>query len=176
MNEQLLHEVRRFDQQALVSVYETFSPRLFRYAFRLLGESTLAEECVSETFSRFLHGLKDGRGPNEQLQAYLFRIAHNWIVDYYRRQPPPTEPLELALVVDVGANPSHAVTQKLEQERIRAALLRLTQEQQKVIVLKFLEDWTHAEIASALGKTVEATRALQHRALAMLRRHLVEEE
>jgi RNA polymerase sigma-70 factor (ECF subfamily) len=176
MNEPLLIEARKFNKQALVSAYERFSPPLFRYAFRLLGESDLAEECVAECFSRFLHALKDGGGPNERLQAYLFRIAHNWITDYYRRQPPPAEPLEFAPLVDRAGNPAQIVSQKFEQERVRNALLRLTADQQKVIILKFLEGWNYEEAAAALGKTVEATRVLQHRALAMLRRSLIEEE
>lgn len=177
MNDTLLIQARRFNEQALVSIYEEFSPRLFRYAFRLLGESDLAEECVSETFSRFLHALKDGRGPDEHLQAYLYRIAHNWVTDYYRRQPPPSEPIEeLIIGQDSGGNPAQILAQELEREKVRKALLQLTQEQQKVIALKFLEGWAYPEIASLLGKTVEATRALQHRALAALRLYLVEEE
>jgi RNA polymerase sigma-70 factor (ECF subfamily) len=175
MNQSLLDEARKLDRQALVRIYDHYSPRLFRYAYRLLGDSDLAEECVSETFSRFLHALKEGRGPHTHLQAYLYRIAHNWATDYYRRRPPPTEPLEFTQAADPSGNPSQIVTQKLEQERVRTALLILTQEQQQVILLKFLEGWTYDEIASALGKTVEATRALQHRALAVLRRSLIEE-
>ena len=175
MNQSLLDEARKLDRQALVSIYDHYSPRLFRYAYRLLGDSDLAEECVSETFSRFLHALKEGRGPHTHLQAYLYRIAHNWAADTYRRRPPPTEPLEFTQAADPSGNPAQIVTQKLEQERVRTALLILTQEQQQVILLKFLEGWTYDEIASALGKTVEATRALQHRALAVLRRSLIEE-
>ena len=176
MSEPLLEEARKFNKQALASIYEQYSQQIFRYAFHLLGESELAEECASETFSRFLRALKDGRGPNDNLQAYLYRIAHNWVADHYRRQPPPSESLELVSVADASANPSQVVVQKLEHERVRNALVYLNLEQQKVIVLKFLEGWTYDEIASDIGKTVEATRVLQHRALAMLRRYLDEKE
>jgi RNA polymerase sigma factor (sigma-70 family) len=58
---------------------------------------------------------------------------------------------------------------------VRAALLRLPPEQRQVIELRFVEDWPHDAVAAALGKTVEATRALQHRALTSLRRILLEE-
>lgn len=175
MKDQLLDAVRKFDRRGLVRVYEQHSPGLFRYAYRLLGARDLSEDCVAETFRRFLHALKDGRGPDDQIQAYLYRIAHNWITDHYRRQPPPEEPLEFARVSDREANPAQIVSQRLDQVRVREALAHLTQEQQIVIALKFYEGWTYEEVASLLDKSVEATRALQYRALKALRRHLIEE-
>ena len=86
---ELLQQAWRFEEQALAAIYDRFSPGLYRYAWRLLGDVHLAEECVAETFSRFLHALQGGRGPQEYLQAYLYRVAHNWITDYYRRRTPP---------------------------------------------------------------------------------------
>jgi RNA polymerase sigma-70 factor (ECF subfamily) len=88
-----LGKSQSLDRQALVHTYEQYSPRLYCYAVRLLGDANLAEECVSETFCRYLHTLKAGRGPTISAQAYLYRIAHNWITDFFR-QHPQTEPLE----------------------------------------------------------------------------------
>jgi len=157
-------------------VYQQHSTELFRYAYRLLGDSDLAEDCVAETFSRLLNALHRGRGPSENVRAWLYRVAHNWITDHYRRQPP----LPLDLDSDLGANAGETTTQRvgrrLEQERVRAALLQLPPEQRQVIQLRFLEGWTHEEVAKALDKTVEATRALQYRALNSLRRMLLETE
>ncbi len=73
--------------QALAEIYDRYSPGLYAYAMRLLGDACLAEDCVSETFARFLKSLRAGQGPEAYLQAYLYRIAHNWITDHYRRQP-----------------------------------------------------------------------------------------
>ena len=70
----------------------------------------------------------------------------------------------------------HVFTQEAERERVRAALMQLPPDQRRVIELRFLEEWSHEAVAEALGKTVEATRALQHRALAVLRRILVEQD
>jgi RNA polymerase sigma-70 factor (ECF subfamily) len=77
---------------------------------------------------------------------------------------------------DDGANPVHLMAQNLERERVRRALLQLPADQRQVIMLRILEGWSHEEVSAALGKTVEATRALQHRALAALRRLLMDEE
>jgi RNA polymerase sigma-70 factor (ECF subfamily) len=160
-------------KEDLVNIYETFSPRLFAYAYRLLGDSQLAEDCVSETFSRFLRVVQRGVGPMENLQAYLYRIAHNWIMDYYRKRGPETVELELEQTESEVDNPESKMTQSAEQERVRKALLNLPENQRQVIMLRFYDNWTHAETASALGKSEEATRALQHRALGALRKLLV---
>ncbi len=169
-----LQGAARLDRQALEGIYKQYSPLLFRYAYRLLGDSELAEECVSETFSRYLNALRNGNGPGEHLKAYLYRISHNWITDYFRRQQP--DPLDVDLHADPRGNPAHVVAGQLEQERVRAALRRLTPEQRRVVVLRFLEEWSHKEIAALIGCSVEATRSLQYRALSVLRRLLIEQE
>jgi len=162
-----------FDRQALSDIYEQLSPGIFRYAYRLLGDQDLAEECVAETFSRFLHVLRDGRTP-ENIQAYLYRVAHNWITDSYRRQP-HFETLDAEMHADPEENPAQTVAANLELERVRKALWRLPAEQRLVVALRFLEERSHEEVAAILGKTVEATRALQHRAMDALRRMLIEQ-
>ena len=172
----LLQGARRFDLACLGEIYDLYSPAVFAYASRLLGSADLAEECVSETFSRFLKILKAGQGPDSFLQAYLFRIAHNWITDYYRRQPPPPFELDEHLRGDEDERPERQVEERLEQERIRTALRGLTPDQRQVIVLRFIEGWGNDQVSAAVQKPVSAVKALQHRALAALRRMLWMEE
>jgi RNA polymerase sigma-70 factor (ECF subfamily) len=71
-------------------------------------------------------------------------------------------------------NPAHAVTKEMERQQVRAAIMRLPADQRQVIVLRFLQELSHDEVASAVGKTIEATRALQHRAVSALRQMLAE--
>lgn len=175
---QLLQRARAWDMEALGTIYDIYSPMLYRYAMRLLGDVDMAEECVAETFSRFLHALRDGGGPDNHLKAYLFRVAHNWITDTYRRHRPvesldasPSQPLPHG-----DPSPEEMAEHALQQAQVREMLSRLTPEQQQVIVLRFLEGWSLAEVAEALGKPVGAVKALQHRAVAALRRHLQVEQ
>ena len=95
----LIQRAYRLDGQALAEIYDTYSDAIYRYAMRLLGDVDTAEECVSETFTRFLNALHRKKGPREYLQAYLFRIAHNWITDYYRRAAPDTQPIDDGLAL-----------------------------------------------------------------------------
>jgi RNA polymerase sigma-70 factor (ECF subfamily) len=108
------------------------------------------------------------------LRAYLYRIAHNWIIDHYRSRKPETELLD-GIASDQN-NTELDATERLNQQRIRAALRELTPDQQQVIVLKFLEGWENAEIAHILNKPIGAVKSLQHRALVALRKRLVQEE
>jgi RNA polymerase sigma-70 factor, ECF subfamily len=163
------------DKKALVQIYERHSPEIFRYACRILDNRELAEDCVADTFLRLLIAVRGGIVP-ENVRAYLFRIAHNWIMDNYRRQPPAQMSLEEDLHANPEENPSHLVAQELDRQRIRSALVQLTPEQRQVIELRFMENFSHLEVAAVLGKNVEATRALQTRAVEALRKILAVDE
>lgn len=172
----LLQRARRFDREALAEIYDKHSPEIFRYAYRLTGSVEEAEECVSETFTRLLQALYHGRGPKTYLRAYLFRTAHNWITDQYRRQAPPKLSLETDYLPHDQPLISQSADDKFERERVRAALRLLTPDQRQVIVMRFIEDWSNEEIAQAINKPVGAVKALQHRALGTLRKLLVPED
>jgi RNA polymerase sigma-70 factor (ECF subfamily) len=170
--QELLKQAGQFDSCALAEIYDIYSPRLYRYSMRLLGDDCAAEDCVSETFSRFLKALQAGKGPRDYLQAYLFRTAHNLVVDHYRRQS-PTEELDEDLP---QAKTTESVAEdNLRQSRVWAALHKLTEDQQQVVALKFLEGWENEEIAHALHKPIGAVKSLQHRALAQLQKILLDE-
>lgn len=175
-NSDLLKRARQFDQNALAEIYDTFSPGLFRYAWRLTGQEDLAEECVAEVFSRFLSALSGGGGPQDHLQAYLYRIAHNWVTDQYRRQPPPPLPIEGELLPDTTPGPPQAAAEALERELLRNSLLLLTPDQRQVVMLKYYENFTNEQVAAVLEKPVGAVKSLQHRALEALRRILLVED
>lgn len=169
----LLVQAQKLDTRALAEIYDLYSPRLYRYAVRLLGDGCAAEDCVSETFSRFLQAVRGGRGPRDYLQAYLFRTAHNFVVDHYRHQKPESilnddTPDCEDIEENAGLN--------IRQQRVRFALAELTNDQQQVIALKFLEGWENEEIARVLNKPIGAVKSLQHRALAHLQKILLDDE
>ena len=169
---QLLRRARKLDRDTLAEIYDRYSPGLYRYAMRLLNDDIQAEECVADTFSRFLHILQGGGGPQEHLQAYLYRIARNWVTDHFRRQPPlPLDP-EFPVAGDSSDEPPSVVDGILRRERIRRALMHLTPDQRQVILLRYIEGWSNAEVAAAVEKPIGAVKSLQHRALRALHRLL----
>ncbi len=171
---ELLKAVLRFDRKALAQIYDLYSPELYRYAARFLGDPSAAEDCVAETFSRFLKAIRAKRGPKNYLKAYLYRIAHNWIVDYYRRVPDVSELKDT--FPDLDNIPEQEVSLKIRQAQVRKAIQQLTPDQQRVITLKYLEGWKNKEIAQAVKKPVGAVKSLQHRALTRLKKYLESKE
>jgi RNA polymerase sigma-70 factor (ECF subfamily) len=137
----------------------------------MLADREMAEDCVAEIFCRFLVAAQAGT-PFENPRAYLYRVAHNWILDH--RRLPAQVSLEDNMQLDQAGNPSQVLMQNLDRQRVHSAIVHLSPEQRQVIELRYLEDRPHIEVAEALGKTVEATRALQHRAIKSLRQTLVE--
>lgn len=173
LNEQdLLQRASRLETQALAEIYDTYSPGIYRYGMRLLGDMSLAEDCVAETFARFLKTLQDQRGPRDHLQAYLYRIAHNWIVDLFRRNE---KVIELSDTIRSEADiPEEEAAKRIRQKQVRKAIRHLTPNQQQVISLKYLEDWSNEEVAQAMKKPVGAVKSMQHRALKSLHKLLAE--
>lgn len=173
--QQLLSDAHKFDRSALAEIYDLYHEELYRYAFRQLGDQQMAEDCVSETFNRFLNALRNGKGPEQHLRAYLFRIAHNWITDQFRRTPPPEVEIDLLPISDSGPGLEERLIGKQQKETVRAMLTQLTPEQRQVIVLKYLEGWKNQEIAAAVGKPIGAVKSLQHRGLAAMQRIMAKE-
>jgi RNA polymerase sigma-70 factor (ECF subfamily) len=161
----------QLDKRSLIKLYEENNEALYRYAYRYLSDQNLAEECVAEVFARYLKRLQNDKKPNGNQKAYLYRIAHNWVVDYYRKRKPDENIGENPLP-DQKSNPELLFSNKQIHEALRKALLKLPEEQRMVIELRVMEEWSHEEVADYLGKTVEASRAMQYRAIKGLRRTL----
>lgn len=168
----LLQRLRRWDEEALAQVYDQHAAALYRYAYRLVGDQGVAQDIAAETFHRFLIALKNGSGPKHHLSAWLYRVAHNLVVDFYRRHPP--QPALSVDEVEIAQPESHEeqFSQRQEAARVRQALQRLLPLQQQVVMLRFFDGLSNEEIAQVVERTVGAVKALQHRALVNLRQML----
>ena len=165
-----MDRLHRWDELAIAEVYDSYAPALYRYAYRLLGNQSTAQEIVADTFYRLLVALKNGRGPDKNISAWLYRVAHNLVVDYYRstsRQE--TLPIE-SIQVEQPEDGQGRILEQEDQMEVRKALWKLTDLQQQVIALRFLEGLSNEEVAAILGKTVGSIKSLQHRALVSLKR------
>lgn len=172
----LLNRIQQFDTQALSEVYDTFSPRIYGYVYRRTGQVDTAQDITAETFHRLLVALKRESGPRDNLSAWLYRVAHNLIVDYYRhRSLEETLELDVESLARTQPEQDQGIQKELEAET-RAALLQLTTLQQQIIVLRFLEGLSLKETAQIVQRDVSAVKALQHRALNSLRRLIEESE
>ena len=168
----LLQRAQDFDRRALADIYETYHPLIYSYVFRRVGDVEHARDLTAEVFKHLLQTLRQGNGPDQSLRAWLYRAAHNQVIDHYRRQQfRQHQPLEDDWQ-DSAAEPVQIVEQEMLAEKVRQALHTLTPIQQEVIALKFLEGWSNEEVATLIERPVGAVKSLQHRALATLQRCL----
>jgi RNA polymerase sigma-70 factor (ECF subfamily) len=156
----------------LAAIYDEYHSPIYRYIYRQVGDVESARDLTAEVFHRLLRSLQDRGGPDRNLSGWLYRTAHNMVVDFYRRQQHRRHlPLDETLV-DCDDDPVETVERRLSAAQVRAALQHLTPDQRQVIVLKFLEGLSNQEVAKVLDKPVGAVKSLQHRALATLQRQL----
>lgn len=171
----LIRRAREYDPQALALLYRRHVGAIYRYVHLRVGREDLAEDLTADVFVKMLEGIGSFEYRGVPFAAWLFRIAHDRVVDYFRRQA-GKEAVSLSGGLSApGEGPAATTEAALARERLRQAFGRLTEEQQQVIVLKFGEGLTNAEVGRLLGKSEGAVKSLQHRALASLRRFLGKE-
>lgn len=163
-----------FDQATLGQIYDAYYERIYSYIYHRLGDANLAEDMAGEVFLRMLESVRGERAWRTSLTGWLYRIAHNLVIDHYRRRGRRDETgLDERLMSDDRTGvPRTSLEHLMTQQQLKAALVFLTDEQQEVVILKFVEDLSNNEIADVMGKTEGAVKALQHRALTTLRRVL----
>ena len=172
----LLEQAGEYDPAVLGRIYDQYSVKIYTYIYHRIGDARLAEDLTAEVFLKMLEAVKASAGWKISLSGWLYRIAHNLVVDYFRRQPRRESlPLDERLMA-AQDHPDTRLERILTQQRLRAAVGHLTEDQQQVITLKFVEEMSNAEVAEILGKTEGAVKSLQHRALATLRGLLQGEE
>ena len=169
-----LKGLRAFDPEVITHVHNHFYPEIYRYARYRLSDPTLAEDLASEVFVRLLESFDGGGGPRKSLRGWLMGTASNLVNDYYRKQyKHQTEALSDGLEADLPG-PGKIFEMTEQHDQVRAALAKLTQDQQNVLALRFGAGYSLEDTAQAIGKKVNAVKQLQFRALAALRRHLGE--
>lgn len=160
------------DAEGFAAIYADTFDAVYRYAYVLAGNPAQAEDIAGEVFLRAWRKRASYRGDGRIL-SWLLSITHNCAATTLRRgarELPDNETVE----AHAGASPApdaEAIA-SVDGERMQALIETLTAEQQQVIALRFFEDWSHAQIAQALGRNEGAIRALQHRALRRLRKQI----
>lgn len=164
------------DPAAFDGLYLLFADRVFRYLLARIGDPDLAEDITAQVFLRLIEKVGIYRiGPRDNVaifSAWLYRLAHNKMVDVLRSHKRTQEsPLEHAAYVESG-DTMEDVENHLDFQRVLHSLRVLNDQQREVIVLRFVEELSIAETAQIMQKSEGAVKALQHRALETLRRHL----
>lgn len=175
--EVLLAAAMQYDEAALGELYDRYEAKIFNYIYRRTGDEALAEDFTAQVFLRMLESIRDQKAWHSSFSGWLYRIAHNLVIDHYRRKgrQGTVDIDEAAPTASEEHDPEITVEQTLDAERLRAAIRRLTDEQAEVVSLRFLEGYSISEVAAMMNRTEGAIKALQYRAVATLRTLLYEQ-
>ena len=170
--ENLVLRAQKHDQKAFAQLYEEYFDRIYRYVTLKLGDKMEAEDVTQQVFLNTLRSLSSFKWKGVPFSAWLFRIAHNQVVDYWRKKRHPAVPLDESLASSNG-NPQQLAEHKLDTEQLLSATKKLTEAQREVIALRFSSGLPIAEVARVMSKSQGAVKALQHSAILALRRALL---
>ncbi len=172
--ESLVQRAMQYDQQAFAQLYEAHFDRIYRYVAFKIGDRTEAEDMTQQVFLNAIKSISSFKWKKgTPFSAWLYRIAHNQIVDYFRKKTKfPTVSI-VDSVVDRDPALHLLVEQKLEVEQLTLAANKLTRAQREVISLRFAAELSIAEVALIMGKSQGAVKALQHSAIVALRKVLL---
>ncbi|MEO8065626.1 MAG: RNA polymerase sigma factor [Candidatus Doudnabacteria bacterium] len=163
-----LQNAQNGDREAFGAIYEHFADKIYRFIYFRVGHREVAEDVLSDTFVKSWQKINQVNSPTA-LSAWLYQIAKNNIIDYYRLKK---ETVALEVVEDIledAVNPIDSANLGIQQNRILNVLSQLSVDQREVVKYRFFEDLSNEEIAYIMGKTEGAIRVIQHRAILRLK-------
>ena len=166
--EQLVRRAQQGNKEAISALYQTYAQAIYRYIFYRVPTAADAEDLTAEVFLKMVEGLPKYQITGVPFEAWLYRIAAARMTDFYRRtrRRPQSELTEN--LADARLAPEEQLQRTQEVDALREVLQQFNQDEQTILLLRFVERKSHKEVADALGKTVSAVKSAQHRALVQL--------
>lgn len=174
---QLVGEAQRGDSAAFDKLYEQLYQPLFRYVAAKVRTIDDAEDLTQQSFMKFWQNLSNWQDRGHSPTAYLYKIASTVVIDYYRasRHRPIGDSEEVLLAIaDTSQDIHQDVLLEEQKQQLLAQLARLGEADQEVLRLRYFAGLSSEQIADVIGKTPVATRKMQSRAIAKLRKLLEE--
>jgi len=171
--ESIIRRAQQHDQMALTQIYEENFDKIYRYVVLKIGDRTEAEDITQQVFINAIKSISSFKWKGVPFSAWLFRIAHNQIVDYFRKKSKRvTVPLDES-IRDKDDNPGILLEKNMDIEQMVTATRRLTGAQREVISLRFAGELAISQVAKIMGKSEGAVKALQHSAIVALRKTMM---
>ncbi len=160
------------DAAAFGEIYDLFLDKVYRFVYFRVGSREDAEDLTEQIFLKVFKNLKNYHWDGVPFAAWLFRIARNHLTDHYRRRRSEVSLTAAVEVADSQPTPEELSQRHMDQEAVTAAMRKLPDSYQEIIILKFIEERENGEISQILQKPVSHVRVLQSRALTKLRQLL----
>ncbi len=167
--EPLVQKAMQGDGDAFTRLYDMYLDKVYKHIYYRVTVVSDVEDLTQETFLRAWRSIKSYRPTEKPFVAWLYTIAHNLIIDHYRKGGrDKTVPLE-DVSQSAQGHRDKGMDAMLDQDVVRRMLSRLAGEQQQVLMMRFVEGFEYSDVAAALGKSEGAVRVIQLRALRRLR-------
>ncbi|MEJ2353793.1 MAG: RNA polymerase sigma factor [Anaerolineales bacterium] len=168
---QLIVLAKDGEADAFGELYERYVQTIFRFVYVRLDDRRDAEDLTEEVFLRVWQSLPNYREQGVPFLAFLFRLARNAVIDFYRssKSSAHQESIEDNPLQDLRSDPGEQAITNLEHQELRRILDTMREDYRMVLVLRFLSELSPEETAQVMGRSTGAERVLQHRALAALR-------
>jgi RNA polymerase sigma-70 factor (ECF subfamily) len=168
---QLIQLASEGDGEAFSALYARYVDRIYNYVYYRTSNTNDAEDLTSRVFHRAYNHITHYTEKGYPFSAWLYRIAHNLVANWYRDNKRKQEiPLDDSLpLVSTSNHPERSVILQEEQQSLMNAIKKLPLERQELLILKFVEPLTNAEIAMIMGRSEGAIKSLYHRTLSSLR-------
>ncbi|MBN2239994.1 MAG: sigma-70 family RNA polymerase sigma factor [Dehalococcoidales bacterium] len=165
------------DPNAFAELYDEYFDKIYRYIAVKINNRDDAEDLTQQVFLKAHRSISSYKFKGVPFSAWLYRIAHNQIVDYIRKssRKPDTLNEEIPVSDKVENDPEYIIEKKMEIKEVLAAARNLTDAQREVISLRFGGEMPTAQVAEIMGKSQGAVKALQHSAIVALRKALLAE-
>jgi RNA polymerase sigma-70 factor (ECF subfamily) len=159
------------DQDAFGALYERYVGRIYNYIYYRTGNQHDAEDLTARVFFRALRHIDNYTDRGLPFSAWLYRIAHNLVANWHRDNSRRKEiPLEEIILVRQGSeHPETLLMQSEEQDNLLEIIRSLPPERQQLLILKFVEHLSNAEIGQIMGRSEGAVKSLYHRTLLSMR-------
>jgi RNA polymerase sigma-70 factor, ECF subfamily len=164
-NEILVARACQGDTAAFGDLYERLLDDIYRYVYYRVSNQQDAEDLAETVFLKAWQGLSNYKPEGAPFMAWLYRIAHNTVVDHYRTNKTPEPLADHPYLPDERESVEAQVLSRTEIEQLTTKLQEMTPIHQEVLILRFINGLSPAETAAALDKSNGAVRVLQHRAL-----------
>jgi RNA polymerase sigma-70 factor (ECF subfamily) len=161
-------KAKKLDREAFGRIYDHFSARLYKFIYFRVGHKELAEDILADTFVKAWTKI-DQLSTAKAFTGWLYQIAKNNIIDYYRVKKVTVDLEEVVDVLEDATNPLEEANMMIEHKIVIELMRELPEDQRLLIQYKFFEDLENIEIAQIMGKTEGAVRVIQHRAINKLK-------
>jgi RNA polymerase sigma-70 factor, ECF subfamily len=166
----LVRRAQSGDNEAFASLYQVYLNAIYRYIYYRIDHEEDAQDLTEQVFLNAWEALPVYQDRGYPFSSWLYRIAHHMVVDYHRvkKESEMSDQVSLSSQVIDQGSVLKQIIQSQDAEALAEAIARLPEDQQQVIVLRFIEGLNHGEVSRLLAKSQGACRIFQYRALAAL--------